>query len=148
MARGAECIYEADPDTTRMKALKRKHDVVKREADEIRELLSQLKSVSTSDAYKIIDFLRDNEGLAPALDFVRALPAPGAPAERLFSTYRDQNIADGSLTPVPYGGYSSSATVALDLNAGRDRHDMVPPRGLKHGTSTDKPSLPSISSLL
>lgn len=86
--------------------------------------------------------------MASTLEFARALPAPNAPAEHILTTFRSENVASGSLTAVPYGGFSSSATVALDLNAGRDRHDRIIPPGSScaKGSSTD--ALPPISSLL
>jgi len=129
-------------------ALKRKHDALQVENDKVNQLLSQLKSVSHSDALRILDLIRDGRDVASTVEFATTLPAPAAPAERLISAYRDQNVVDGALTPVPYGGFSSDTSVALDLNGGIDRLDRIasaqPGASAVHSGIT----LPPLSSLM
>ena len=131
-----------------MVALKRKHDALQRQNTDVNELLGHIKSVSQPDAYRIIEFLRSGEDAASALNFARALPTPGAPAELLLASFRTQNVEDGSLTPVPYGGYSSDASIALDLNAGRTRRDTVPPQRQGESVAPSNTALPSFDSLV
>lgn len=93
-------------------------------------------------------FLRQGEDVTSTLEFAQTLSAPGASAERLFTTFRDQNVVDGSLTAVPYGGYSSSSSIALDLNAGRDRYDRIARHDTNGATSQSRPILPSFDVLV
>ncbi|KAG9696081.1 hypothetical protein KCU76_g3988, partial [Aureobasidium melanogenum] len=145
--RGIECVYAAEPDAPPIIALKRKHDALQRENTQVNQLLSHLKSVTHTDALKILDFFRDGQDVSSTIEFAQTLPAPGAPAEQLLSTFRDQNVSEGSLTSVPYGGFSSHASVALDLNGGRDRYDRITthprdPFSLNSGTTL--PSMPAL----
>ncbi|KAK4551679.1 hypothetical protein LTR86_010966 [Recurvomyces mirabilis] len=133
---------------TAINALKRKYDTLQHHSAEVDHLLSQLKSVAQSDARRIIDFLREGNDIATVLQFARALPATGAPAEQLFSAFRGQNHADRSLTAVPYGGYSSSASVALDLNAGRYRPDIVSSVASHLDTIPSRIQLPSFNDMI
>lgn len=55
--------------------------------------------------------------MASTLRFARALPAP---ANQSFTNLPNQNVDEGSLTVVPHEGYPSEASVAPDLNSGRD----------------------------
>lgn len=145
--RGLECVYAAEPDAPPIIALKRKHDALQRENDEVNQLLSHLKSVAQPDALKILDFFRDGQDVHSTIEFARTLPAPGAPAEQLLSTFRDQNVSEGSLTSVPYRGFSSHASVALDLNGGRDRYDRItihPRDPFSVDPGTTLPSMPAL----
>lgn len=146
--RGLECVYAAEPDAPPIIALKRKHDALQRENDEVNQLLSHLKSVAQPDALKILDFFRDGQDVHSTIEFARTLPAPGAPAEQLLSTFRDQNVSEGSLTSVPYGGFSSHASVALDLNGGRDRYDRITTHSHDLSSVNLGTTLPSMPDLL
>lgn len=146
--RGLECVYAAEPDAPPIIALKRKHDALQRENTEVNLLLSHLKSVAQSDALKILDFLREGQDVSSTIEFAQSLPAPGAPAEQLLSAFRDQNVSEGSLTSVPYGGFSSHASVALDLNGGRDRYDRITTRPQNPFTVNSGTTLPSMPALL
>lgn len=55
-----------------------------------------MKSVSQINAHRIIEFLRKDNDVDSTLEFARALPAPGAPAEDPFTTFRSENVANGS----------------------------------------------------
>lgn len=129
-------------------ALKRKHDALQAENDKVNQLLSQLKSVSHSDALRILDLIREGHDVASTVEFARTLPAPAASAERLLSAYRDQNVMDGALTPVPYGGFSSNASIALDLNAGLDRPDRITSAQPGSSAVNSSITLPPLSSLM
>jgi hypothetical protein len=114
----------------------------------VNQLLSQLKSVSRSDALRILDLIREGRDVASTVEFARSLPAPDAPAERLVSTFRGQNVVDGALTPVPYGGFSSDASVALDLNGGIDRLDRIASSRPQPRAANSGITLPPLSSLM
>lgn len=131
-----------------MIALKRKYDALQRENIEVNQLLSHLKSVAHSDAIRILDFLRERQDVASTVNFAQSLPAPGSSAEQLLSKFRDQNVSEGLLTSVPYGGFSSEASVALDLNGGRDRYDRITTRPRHSFTVETGPTLPSMTTLL
>ncbi|CAD0099854.1 unnamed protein product [Aureobasidium mustum] len=146
--RDLDCVYSAEPDAPPMIALKRKHEALQRENDEVNQLLSHLKSVTQPDALRILDFFRGGQDVSSTIEFAQTLPAPGASAEQLLSTFRDQNVSDGSLTSVPYGGFSSHASVALDLNGGRDRYDRITTHPRQSFTVDSGTTLPSISALL
>lgn len=146
--RGLECVYTAEPDAPPIIALKRKHDALQRENIQVNQLLSHLKSVAQPDAIKILDFLRDGQDVASTIEFAQTLPAPGASAEQLLSEFRDQNVSEGSLTSVPYGGFSSHASVALDLNGGRDRHDRITIHPRNSFTVNSGTTLPPMTALL
>ncbi|KAG9666977.1 hypothetical protein KCU99_g9296, partial [Aureobasidium melanogenum] len=142
-----ECVYAAEADAPPIIALKRKHDALQRENTEVNQLLSHLKSVAQPDALKILDFLRSGQNVSSTIEFAQTLPAPGAPAEQLLSTFRDQNVSEGSLTSVPYRGFSSHASVALDLNGGRDRYDRItihPRDPFSVDPGTTLPSMPAL----
>lgn len=146
--RGVECIYTADADARPIIALKRKHDALQREHSKVNQLLSHLKSVAPMDAIKVLEFLRDGHDVPSTIEFAQTLPAPGAPAEQLLSAFRDQNVSEGSLTPVPYGGYSSHASVALDLNGGRDRYDTITTHPRDFITIGPDTTVPSMAALM
>jgi hypothetical protein len=114
----------------------------------VNQLLSQLKSVSRSDALRILDLIREGRDVASTVEFARSLPAPDAPAERLVSAFRGQNVVDGALTPVPYGGFSSDASIALDLNGGIDRLDRIASSRPEPRAATSGITLPPLSSLM
>jgi len=133
-------VYAADAPP--IIALKRKHDLLQAQHIEVSDLLSQLKSVSQDDAYKLLRFFREHKDVHSTLQYAQTLPAPGGPAEQLFTNFRAQNSADGSLTSVPYSDYTSNTSAALDLNSGRDRYDRVP------RLADFQPALPSFRSLV
>ena len=139
----ADCIF-----TQAIVALKRKHDALQVENDTVNQLLSRLKSVSHSDALRILALIRDGRDVASTVEFAKTLPAPTASAEELISAYRGQNVVDGALTPVPYGGFSSDNSIALDLNGGMDRLDRI--ASGQPGTSAvnSGTTLPPLSSLM
>lgn len=147
-ARSLSCAYNAEPDAPPIIALKRKHNALTQQTAEVNELLSQIKSVSQPDAYRIIDFLRNGKDVISTLALARTLPSPNAPGEQVFTALRNQNLMGGFLTAAPFGGYSSNASIALDLNAGRGRHDAAvsPEPVITAGPSG--PLLPSFDSLM
>jgi hypothetical protein len=128
--------------------LKRKYTALQVENDEVNQLLSQLKSVSQSDALKILERIRDGQDVASTVEFAKSLPAPDAPAERLISAFRGQNVGDRTLTPVPYGGFSSSSSIALDLNGGMDRLDRLSSFRPEVRAASSNITLPPLSSLM
>ncbi|KAK6008108.1 hypothetical protein QM012_000011 [Aureobasidium pullulans] len=146
--RGLECVYAAEPDAPPITALKRKHDALLRENTEVNQLLSHLQSVAQLDALRILDYLREGHDVSSTIGFAQTLPAPGAPAEQLISAFRDQNVSEGSLTSVPYGGFSGLSSVALDLNGGRDRYDRITTRPENSITIDSATTLPSMPALL
>jgi hypothetical protein len=110
--------------------------------------LSQLKSVSHSDALKILGLIRDGQDVASTVEFAKSLPTPDAPAERLVSAFRGQNVFDGTITPVPYGSFSSNASIALDLNGGVDRLDRIASFRPELRVASSNIALPPLSSLM
>jgi hypothetical protein len=118
------------------------------ENDKVNQLLSRLKSVSHADALRILDLIRDGQDVASTVEFAASLPAPDGPAERLISAFRGQNVVDGALTPVPYGGFSSDASIALDLNGGLDRLDRVSSSHSRPPAFSSGITLPPLSSLM
>lgn len=137
-----------EPSLQAIVALKRKHDALQAENDKVNQLLSQLKSVSHSDALRILDLIREGRDVASTVKFARTLPAPAESAERLLSAYRGQNVMDGALTPVPYGGFSSNASIALDLNAGLDRPDRITSAQPESSAMNSGITPPPLSSLM
>ena len=118
------------------------------ENDKVNQLLSRLKSVSHGDALKILELIREGRDVASTVEFADSLPAPDAPAERLISAFRGQNVVDGALTPVPYGGFSSNSSIALDLNGGIDRLDRITSSHSQTPALNPGITLPPLSSLM
>jgi hypothetical protein len=110
--------------------------------------LSQLKSVSHSDALKILGLIREGQDVASTVKYAKSLPTPDAPAEQLVSAFRGQNVVEGTLTPVPYGGFSSNASIALDLNGGMDRLDRITSFRPEVRVASSNITLPPLSSLM
>jgi hypothetical protein len=146
--RGFTCVFNAEPDAPPIVALKRKYEALQVENDGVNQLLSQLKSVSHSDALRILEKIRGGQDVASTVEYAKSLPAPDAPAERLVSTFRGQNVIDRTLTPVPYGGFSSNASVALDLNGGIDRLDRISSFRPEVQAVSTNITLPPLSSLM
>jgi hypothetical protein len=57
-------------------------------------------------------------------------------------------VVAGALTPVPYGGFSSDASIALDLNGGIDRLDRITSANPEPRAANSRITLPPLSSLL
>lgn len=128
--------------------MKRKYEALQVENDGVNQLLTQLKSVSHPSALAILERLRQGQDVASTVEYAKSLPTPDAPAERLVSAFRGQNVVGGILTPVPYGGFSSDASIALDLNGGIDRLDRITSFRPQVEASSSNITLPALSSLM
>ncbi|PSK37260.1 hypothetical protein B9Z65_2002 [Elsinoe australis] len=70
-ARGLDCRYGADPDTTRMMTLKRKYQAVSERNHELENLLGLLRDGSISEAKSLLDKLRAGVDITQLVHLVR-----------------------------------------------------------------------------
>lgn len=70
-ARGLDCRYGADPDTTRMVTLKRKYQAVSERNHELEGLLSLLRDGSIPEANALLDKLRAGMDITQLVHLVR-----------------------------------------------------------------------------
>ncbi|KAM0714472.1 hypothetical protein Q7P37_010259 [Cladosporium fusiforme] len=121
-------------------------ELQRQSADE-HDMLHLLRSLAEPDAHRVLHLLRNGEDVATALQYTRRLPTPRADSERLLTEYRSQNLADGNLTSVPDIRDVSVASLALDLNSGRERLGQTVRLSTHETANTSTPALPSFSEL-
>ena len=138
---------EEHQSTSPTSPLKRKRELLEARNAEEHQLLSILQSADESDAFSILERLRSGDNNASVLRFARTLPSPNDSAQGLFSSYRQQYIADRLSAGPPIANSITTNSLVRSLGIGRDEQAASDLNGPDEPFVAAKPTLPSIRSL-